>query len=142
MLRSFLASRHPSRRRGPCRVPGSDRPGRSLAERLMPVAVQLQVEAEGGGCWQVGRQGEVRRAEEAAGKEACEWPGASSVSVRPAGVTSETEGRYYLRVALAAASCTPPTGDVPATKVHALDRDRTQDPSVRRPTLYPRSHTG
>ncbi|KAK1347077.1 hypothetical protein QTO34_000941 [Cnephaeus nilssonii] len=34
-----------------------------------------------------------------------------------------------------AASCTPPTGDVPATKVHALDRNRTRDPSVHRPTL-------
>nr|KAF6349168.1 hypothetical protein mMyoMyo1_011724 [Myotis myotis] len=40
-----------------------------------------------------------------------------------------------------AASCTPPTGDVPATKVHALDQNRTQDPSVRRPMLYPLSHT-
>ena len=36
-----------------------------------------------------------------------------------------------------AASCTPPTGDIPATKLHALDQNRTQDPSVRRPTLYP-----
>ncbi|ELK23284.1 hypothetical protein MDA_GLEAN10017453 [Myotis davidii] len=26
------------------------------------------------------------------------------------------------------ASCTPPTGDVPATKVHALDRNQTWDP--------------
>ena len=26
-----------------------------------------------------------------------------------------------------AASCTPPTGDVPTTKVHALDRNRTWD---------------
>nr|KAF6267856.1 hypothetical protein mMyoMyo1_011541 [Myotis myotis] len=41
-----------------------------------------------------------------------------------------------------AASCSPPAGDVPATKVHALDRNRTRDPSVRRPTLYPLSHTG
>nr|KAF6326372.1 hypothetical protein mPipKuh1_008373 [Pipistrellus kuhlii] len=41
-----------------------------------------------------------------------------------------------------AASCTPPTGNVPATKVHAPDRNRTWDPSVRRPTLYPLSHTG
>nr|KAF6267009.1 hypothetical protein mMyoMyo1_011845 [Myotis myotis] len=40
-----------------------------------------------------------------------------------------------------AASCTPPTGDVPATKVHALDWNRTWDPSVRRPTLYPLSQT-
>ncbi|EPQ12717.1 Inactive N-acetylated-alpha-linked acidic dipeptidase-like protein 2 [Myotis brandtii] len=41
-----------------------------------------------------------------------------------------------------AASCTSPTGDVPATQVHALDRNRTWDPSVRRPTLYPLSQTG
>nr|KAF6309712.1 hypothetical protein mPipKuh1_009162 [Pipistrellus kuhlii] len=41
-----------------------------------------------------------------------------------------------------AASCTPPTGDVPTTKVHALDRNRTWDLSVRRPTLYPLSQTG
>nr|KAF6304794.1 hypothetical protein mPipKuh1_009248 [Pipistrellus kuhlii] len=41
-----------------------------------------------------------------------------------------------------AASCTPPTGDVPATKVHALDRNRTRDLSVRRSTLYPLSQTG
>ena len=40
-----------------------------------------------------------------------------------------------------AASCTPPTGDMPATKVHALDRNRTQDPSVPKPTLYPLSQT-
>ncbi|ELK28488.1 hypothetical protein MDA_GLEAN10008673 [Myotis davidii] len=40
-----------------------------------------------------------------------------------------------------AASCTPPTGDVPATKVHALDRNRTWDPLVHRPTLYPLSQT-
>nr|KAF6287151.1 hypothetical protein mPipKuh1_009987 [Pipistrellus kuhlii] len=36
----------------------------------------------------------------------------------------------------------PPTGDVPATTVHALDRNRTWDPSVGRLTLYPLSHTG
>ena len=41
-----------------------------------------------------------------------------------------------------AASCTPPTGDVPATKVHAPDRNRTRDLSVRRPMLYPLSQTG
>nr|KAF6289958.1 hypothetical protein mPipKuh1_009790 [Pipistrellus kuhlii] len=35
-----------------------------------------------------------------------------------------------------AASCTPPTGDVPEAQVHALDRNRTQDLSVRRPKLY------
>ncbi|KAK1337200.1 hypothetical protein QTO34_001823 [Cnephaeus nilssonii] len=40
-----------------------------------------------------------------------------------------------------AASCTPPTRDVPATNVHALDRNRTWDLSVRRPTLYPLSQT-
>nr|KAF6374158.1 hypothetical protein mPipKuh1_009397 [Pipistrellus kuhlii] len=40
-----------------------------------------------------------------------------------------------------AASCTPPTGDVPSTKVHALDRNRTRDPSVPKPTLYPLSQT-
>ncbi|ELK28392.1 Ferritin light chain [Myotis davidii] len=40
-----------------------------------------------------------------------------------------------------AASYTLPTGDVPATKVHALDRNRTWDPSVRRLTLYPLSQT-
>nr|KAF6387641.1 hypothetical protein mMyoMyo1_008109 [Myotis myotis] len=40
-----------------------------------------------------------------------------------------------------AASCTPPTGDVPATKAHALDRNRTWDLSVRRPTFYPLSQT-
>nr|KAF6331844.1 hypothetical protein mPipKuh1_008153 [Pipistrellus kuhlii] len=34
------------------------------------------------------------------------------------------------------ASCTPRTGDVPATKVHALDRNRTWDLSVCRLTLY------
>ncbi|XP_054582661.1 calcium uniporter regulatory subunit MCUb, mitochondrial isoform X2 [Eptesicus fuscus] len=41
-----------------------------------------------------------------------------------------------------AASCTPPTGDVPTTNEHALDRNRTRDPSVRRLTLYPLSQTG
>nr|KAF6379002.1 hypothetical protein mMyoMyo1_009872 [Myotis myotis] len=41
-----------------------------------------------------------------------------------------------------AASCTSPTGDVPATQVHAPDRNRTQDPSVRKPMLYPLSQTG
>nr|KAF6285949.1 hypothetical protein mMyoMyo1_009508 [Myotis myotis] len=41
-----------------------------------------------------------------------------------------------------AASCTSPTGDVPATQVHALDRNRTRDLSVRKPTLYPLSQTG
>ncbi|KAK1337440.1 hypothetical protein QTO34_002067, partial [Cnephaeus nilssonii] len=40
-----------------------------------------------------------------------------------------------------AASCTPPTRDAPATNAHALDRNRTWDPSVRRPTLYPLSQT-
>nr|KAF6308032.1 hypothetical protein mMyoMyo1_008825 [Myotis myotis] len=40
-----------------------------------------------------------------------------------------------------AASCTSPTGDVPATQVHALDRNRTWDLSVRKPTLYPLSQT-
>ena len=33
----------------------------------------------------------------------------------------------------------PPTGDVPATKVHALDWNRTWNLSVCRPTLYPLS---
>ena len=41
-----------------------------------------------------------------------------------------------------AASCTPPTGDMPATKVHALDRNRTRVPSDPKPTLYPLSQTG
>ncbi|ELK33568.1 Tubulin alpha-3 chain [Myotis davidii] len=41
-----------------------------------------------------------------------------------------------------AASCTSPTGDVPATQVHALDRNRTWDLSVRRLMLYPLSQTG
>nr|KAF6353455.1 hypothetical protein mPipKuh1_010421 [Pipistrellus kuhlii] len=41
-----------------------------------------------------------------------------------------------------AASCTPPTGDMPTTKVHALDRNRTRDPSVPKPMLYPLSQTG
>nr|KAF6304012.1 hypothetical protein mMyoMyo1_008991 [Myotis myotis] len=41
-----------------------------------------------------------------------------------------------------AASRTSPTGDVPATQVRALDRNRTWDPSVRRLTLYPLSQTG
>ena len=41
-----------------------------------------------------------------------------------------------------AASCTPPTGDMPATEVHALDRNRTRDLSVPKPTLYPLSQTG
>nr|KAF6355209.1 hypothetical protein mMyoMyo1_011398 [Myotis myotis] len=41
-----------------------------------------------------------------------------------------------------AASCTSPTGDMPTTQVHALDRNRTWDPSVRRLTLYPLSQTG
>nr|KAF6331865.1 hypothetical protein mPipKuh1_008173 [Pipistrellus kuhlii] len=41
-----------------------------------------------------------------------------------------------------AASCTPPTGDVPTTKVHALDRNQTWDLSVHRPTFYPLSQTG
>ena len=40
-----------------------------------------------------------------------------------------------------AASCTPPIGDVPATKVHALDRNRTWDPSIPRAMLYPLSQT-
>ena len=41
-----------------------------------------------------------------------------------------------------AAFCTPTTEDMPATKVHALDQNRTWDPSVRRPMLYPLSQTG
>nr|KAF6326396.1 hypothetical protein mPipKuh1_008394 [Pipistrellus kuhlii] len=41
-----------------------------------------------------------------------------------------------------AASCTPPTGDMPATKVYALDRNRTPDLSISKPTLYPLSQTG
>nr|KAF6343082.1 hypothetical protein mPipKuh1_010790 [Pipistrellus kuhlii] len=41
-----------------------------------------------------------------------------------------------------AASCALPTGDVPATKIHALDWNQTWDPSVSRPTLYPLSQTG
>ena len=41
-----------------------------------------------------------------------------------------------------AASCTPPTGDVPATKVHALDQNRTWDLLEHRPMLYPLSQTG
>nr|KAF6374426.1 hypothetical protein mPipKuh1_009645 [Pipistrellus kuhlii] len=41
-----------------------------------------------------------------------------------------------------AAPCTPPTGDMPATKVHALARNRTRDPSVPKPTLYQLSQTG
>ncbi|ELK34445.1 hypothetical protein MDA_GLEAN10013826 [Myotis davidii] len=55
------------------------------------------------------------------------------------GIESETSMREKHRPA---ASCTPPTGDVPTTKVYALDRNRTWDPSVRRPTLYPPSQTG
>nr|KAF6366443.1 hypothetical protein mPipKuh1_009860 [Pipistrellus kuhlii] len=43
---------------------------------------------------------------------------------------------------LSAASCTPPIGDVFATKVHALDRNQTWDFSVHRPMLYPLSQTG
>ena len=41
-----------------------------------------------------------------------------------------------------AASCTPSTGDVPAAKVCALDRNRTRDPSASGSTLYPLSQTG
>ena len=41
-----------------------------------------------------------------------------------------------------AAFYTLPTGDVSTTKVHALDRNRTWDPSVHRLTLYPLSQTG
>ena len=41
-----------------------------------------------------------------------------------------------------AASCSPPTGDMPATKAHALDQNRTRDPSVPKLTLYPLSQTG
>nr|KAF6267037.1 hypothetical protein mPipKuh1_008595 [Pipistrellus kuhlii] len=44
-----------------------------------------------------------------------------------------------------AASCTPTppsTGDVPTTKVHALDQNRIRDPSVPRLMFYPLSHTG
>ena len=41
-----------------------------------------------------------------------------------------------------AASCTPATGDMPATKGHALDRYWTWDLSVHRPRLYPLSQTG
>nr|KAF6285914.1 hypothetical protein mMyoMyo1_009473 [Myotis myotis] len=40
-----------------------------------------------------------------------------------------------------AASCTPPTGDVHASKAHAPDRNRTWDPRIHRPTLYPLSQT-
>nr|KAF6380981.1 zinc finger CCHC-type containing 17 [Myotis myotis] len=40
-----------------------------------------------------------------------------------------------------AASCTCHTGGLPATKVHVLDRNRTWDPSVPRPMLYPVSQT-
>ena len=41
-----------------------------------------------------------------------------------------------------AASCTHPTKDMPATKVHTLDQNRIWDLSVRRPMLYPLSQTG
>ncbi|ELK32155.1 hypothetical protein MDA_GLEAN10022857 [Myotis davidii] len=41
-----------------------------------------------------------------------------------------------------AASSTSPIGDVPATQVHALDRNRTRDLSVRSVTLCPLSQTG
>ena len=41
-----------------------------------------------------------------------------------------------------AASCTPLTEDVPATKVHAPGWNQTQDPSVHRQTLHPLSQTG
>ena len=41
-----------------------------------------------------------------------------------------------------AASCTPPAGDVPTTKVHALDWNQIWDLSVCRQTLYPLSQTG
>ena len=41
-----------------------------------------------------------------------------------------------------AASCTPPTRDMHATNVHALDRNRTWDLSVCRPMLYPLSQSG
>ena len=40
------------------------------------------------------------------------------------------------------ASCTPATGDMPATKAHALDWNQTRVPSVPKPTLYPLSQTG
>ena len=40
-----------------------------------------------------------------------------------------------------AASCTPPTGDVPATNIHALNWNQTWDLSVCRPMLYPLSQT-
>nr|KAF6358531.1 hypothetical protein mPipKuh1_010353 [Pipistrellus kuhlii] len=40
-----------------------------------------------------------------------------------------------------AASCTPPTGEMPATKAHAPDRNRTRNLSVQRPTLYPLRQT-
>nr|KAF6392663.1 hypothetical protein mPipKuh1_007848 [Pipistrellus kuhlii] len=36
----------------------------------------------------------------------------------------------------------PTTGNVPITKVHALDQNRTWDLSVNRPMLYPLSQTG
>nr|KAF6267199.1 hypothetical protein mMyoMyo1_011825 [Myotis myotis] len=41
-----------------------------------------------------------------------------------------------------AASFTLPTWDEPATKVHALDQNRTWDPLVRRPMLCPLKQTG
>ncbi|ELK28483.1 Melatonin receptor type 1A [Myotis davidii] len=41
-----------------------------------------------------------------------------------------------------AASCTPPTGDVPATKLHVPDRNQTWGPLVHRLMLYPLSQTG
>ena len=41
-----------------------------------------------------------------------------------------------------AASCKPPTWDMPATKAHALDWNRTWDPSVPKRMLYPLSQTG
>nr|KAF6378836.1 hypothetical protein mMyoMyo1_009732 [Myotis myotis] len=40
-----------------------------------------------------------------------------------------------------AASCTSPTGDMPSTKVQALDRNRTWDLLVLSPMLYPLSQT-
>nr|KAF6355291.1 hypothetical protein mMyoMyo1_011462 [Myotis myotis] len=52
---------------------------------------------------------------------------------------SETSMREKHR---SAASCTSPTGDMPATQVHAPDRNRTWDPSVHRLTLHPPSQTG
>ncbi|XP_014384251.1 PREDICTED: zinc finger protein 211-like isoform X3 [Myotis brandtii] len=78
------------------------------------------------------------------GAENVEETTEQKVSVRLSQARNPKRGREMGRevetlINPSGASFTPPTGDVPATKVHAFDQNGIWDPLIHRPALYPLS---